>query len=80
LIVCSFDLLNGEGRSIHLLSPNRGVYSTQIGAQRDRAVGKERIANRAPSLSPPGAIHASTTCRQSEEIFEISNGLLLHKK
>jgi hypothetical protein len=69
-----------EGRSIQLLSLNRGVYSKQIRAQRYKAVGKERIANRAPSLSPPGAIHASTTCRQSEEIFEISNGLLLHKK
>jgi hypothetical protein len=80
LIGCSFYLLNGWRRSIHLLSPDRGVYSKQIGAQRDKAVGTESITNRAPSLSPQGAIHASTTCRQSEKIFEISNGLLLHKK
>jgi hypothetical protein len=68
------------GDSIHLLSPNRGFYSKQIGAQKDKGVGRESIANQAPSLSPQGAIPTSTTCRPSEKIFEISNGLLLHKK
>jgi Mn-containing catalase len=68
------------GRSIHRLIPDHGAYSKHIRVQKDEESIEKALPIYGRRRRSWGAIRASTTCRQSEEIFEISNGLLLHKK